>query len=43
MEENPFSGTFDGKEYVIDLANNTKIEKNQIYYGLFGGRAVAYG
>ena len=35
-EENPFSGTFDGKEYVIDLANNTKIEKNQIYYGLFG-------
>lgn len=35
-EENPFSGTFDGKDYTFDLSSNTNIDKNQMYYGLFG-------
>lgn len=34
--ENPFSGTFDGRDHTIDLNNNTGIDRNQIYYGLFG-------
>ena len=34
--ENPFSGTFDGRDHTIDLKNNTGIDRNQIYYGLFG-------
>lgn len=35
-EENPFAGTFDGKGFTIDVANNTDIDRNQVYYGLFG-------
>ncbi|MEF9988247.1 MAG: hypothetical protein RR797_04145 [Christensenella sp.] len=35
-EENPFTGTFDGKTFNIDVSKNTSINQDTNYYGLFG-------
>lgn len=35
-KENPFTGTFDGKEKAIDLSKNPEIKVDAPYNGLFG-------
>ena len=35
-EENPFTGTFDGRTFTIDLSQNESIDETAEYSGLFG-------